>query len=101
MTEHHKSQHESPVPVHPLPDSTASSGVLRLFVCFVVQSLLALSAAKSFVLAFVFLAVTAHTQWQTRSFDLKCGYPNECLDRSIQTAKDIKQHFVTYSYEGN
>lgn len=29
------------------------------------------------------------------------GDPNEGLDRFIQTVKDIKLHFVTYSYAGN
>ena len=27
--------------------------------------------------------------------------PNEGLDRFMQTVKDIKLHFVTYSYSGN
>ena len=27
--------------------------------------------------------------------------PNEGLDRFIQTVKDVKLHFVTYSYSGN
>jgi hypothetical protein len=27
--------------------------------------------------------------------------PNEGLDRFIQTVKDLKLHFVTYSYSGN
>jgi len=44
--------------------------------------------------------------WNTRWKLVIPGYkllhdPNEGLDRFVNTVKDIKLHYVTYSYSGN